>query len=127
MTNIKINTNRSFGLVFSVIFLLITIYVFINNGFLNLYLITISCLMAILGFLNSNLLTPLNKVWFRFGIFLGKIMNPIIMGVIFFFIVTPISVILRLMKKDILNLKYSNKKTYWIIKPESENRMKNQF
>lgn len=127
MTNIKINTNRSFGLVFSVIFLLITIYVFINNGFLNLYLITISCIMAILGFLNSNLLTPLNKVWFRFGIFLGKIMNPIIMGVIFFFIVTPISVILRLMKKDILNLKYSNKKTYWIIKPESENRMKNQF
>jgi large-conductance mechanosensitive channel len=127
MTNIKINTNRSFGLVFSVIFLLITIYVFINNGFLNLYLITISCLMAILGFLNSNLLTPLNKAWFRFGIFLGKIMNPIIMGVIFFFIVTPISVILRLMKKDILNLKYSNKKTYWIIKPESENRMKNQF
>jgi len=70
MTNIKINTNRSFGLVFSVIFLLITIYVFINNGFLNLYLITISCLMAILGFLNSNLLTPLNKVWFRFGFFL---------------------------------------------------------
>jgi large-conductance mechanosensitive channel len=127
MTNIKINTNRSFGLVFSVIFLLITIYVFINNGFLNLYLITISCLMAILGFLNSNLLTPLNKAWFRFGIFLGKIMNPIIMGVIFFFIVTPISVILRLMKKDILNLKYSNKKTYWIIKPESESRMKNQF
>ena len=127
MTNIKINTNRSFGLVFSVIFLLITIYVFINNGFLNLYLITISCLMAILGFLNSNLLTPLNKAWFRFGIFLGKIMNPIIMGVIFFFIVTPISVILRLMKKDILNLKYSNKKTYWIIKPESGSRMKNQF
>ena len=82
--SIKINTNRSFGLVFSVIFLLITIYVFINNGFLNFYLITISCLMAILGFLNSNLLTPLNKAWFRFGIFLGKIMNPIIMGVIFF-------------------------------------------
>jgi hypothetical protein len=72
-------------------------------------------------------LTPLNKLWFRFGLLLGKIVSPLIMGIIFFFVVTPTAFIMRIIGKDLLNLKFNNKKTYWIEKTGPKSKMKNQF
>jgi hypothetical protein len=72
-------------------------------------------------------LTPLNKIWFRFGVILGNFVSPIIMGIVFFVIVTPTSFIMRVLGKNLLNLKKGNKKTYWIEKSKIKSKMKNQF
>ena len=127
MDDVKISSNRSFGIVFFIVFLLIALYPLINKGELRLWSLIISSIFFILGILNSKILTPLNKLWFKFGIFLGKIVSPIIMGIIFFFVVTPIGVLMRIFGKDILNLKYNNNKSYWIEKTGPKSKMKNQF
>ena len=125
--DIKIGSNRSFGFVFFVVFLLISIYPFIKDGNIRLWSLIISIIFLILGILNSNLLSPLNKLWFKFGLFLGKIISPVIMGIIFFFVVTPIAISMRLFKKDLLNLKFKENKSYWIDKSGPKSKMKNQF
>ena len=125
--NIKISSNRSFGIVFFFVFLIIALYPIINSGELRLWSLLISIIFLILGLINSNILTPLNKIWFKFGLLLGKIISPIIMGIIFFCVVTPIGLFMRLLKKDILNLKFSNLNTYWIKKEGPKSKMKNQF
>ena len=85
MEDIKISSNRSFGIVFFVVFLLIAIYLFYKDGNLRFWLLAIATLFFVLGLLNSKILTPLNKIWFRFGLIIGKIVSPIVMGIIFFF------------------------------------------
>ncbi len=125
--DIKIGSNRSFGLVFFVVFLLISIYPILKDGNIRIWSLIISFIFLVLGLLNSNLLSPLNKLWFNFGLFLGKIISPIIMGIIFFLVVTPIAVIMRLLKKDLLNLKFKENNTYWIDKSGPKSKMKNQF
>ena len=125
--DIKIGSNRSFGLVFFVVFLLISIYPFLKDGDIRLWSLIISIIFLFLGLLNSNVLSPLNKLWFRFGLLLGKIISPIIMGIIFFLVVTPIAIIMRLFKKDLLNLKFKENNTYWIDKTGPKSKMKNQF
>ena len=127
MDDVKISSNRSFGIVFFIVFLLIALYPLINQGEFRLWSLIISFIFFILGILNSKILTPLNKLWFKFGIFLGKIVSPIIMGIIFFFVVTPIGVLMRFFGKDVLNLKYNNNKSYWIEKTGPKSKMKNQF
>ena len=127
MDEIKISSNRSFGVVFCIVFLIIALYPIINNGDLRIWSLIISLLFLILGLINSKILTPLNKIWFRFGLFLGKIISPLIMGIIFFLVVTPIGFIMRLLGKDLLNLKYNNFKSYWIEKDGLKSKMKNQF
>ena len=127
MSKIKIGSNRSFGIVFSAVFLLIALYPIINDENLRYWALLISIIFAILGLANSNLLSPLNRIWFKFGLFLGKIISPLVMGVIFFFVVTPIGLLMRLLGKDILNLKYNNDKSYWIEKNGPKSKMKNQF
>ena len=127
MADIKIGSNRSFGIVFFIVFLLISIYPLINNENVRIWSLVISLIFLVLGIINSNILSPLNKPWFKFGIFLGKIISPIIMGIIFFLVVTPIGLIMRLIGKDVLNLKYSNHKSYWIEKTGPKSKMKNQF
>ena len=124
---IKISSNKSFGLVFSVVFLIIAVYPFLKNGNLIIWSLIISIIFLILGLTNSKILTPLNKLWFKFGIFLGKIVSPLVMGVIFFFVVTPIGLIMRVLGKDLLNLKYNLNKSYWIEKSGPKSKMKNQF
>ena len=79
------------------------------------------------GIFNSKFLTPLNKIWMKFGLFLGNIISPIVMGIIFFLVITPISFLIKIMKKDLLNLKNNNKKSYWIEKTTPKSKMKNQF
>jgi len=127
MDDIKIGSNRSFGIVFFIVFLLIAIYPLINQGEIRVWSVLISLLFLILGIINSKILTPLNKAWFKFGIFLGKIISPIVMGIIFFLVVTPIAFLMRILKKDLLNLKYSKNSSYWIEKTDPKSTMKNQF
>ena len=125
--SIKISSNRSFGIVFFVVFLFIALYPITYNGDIRVWSLTISFIFIILGLLNSKILTPLNKLWFKFGIFLGKIVSPLIMGVIFFFVVTPVGLIMRMLGKDVLNLKKNKDKSYWINKSGPKSKMKNQF
>jgi len=127
MDEIKISSNRSFGIVFFIVFLIIAIYPIFKSEDVRLWSLVISIIFLILGLINSNFLAPLNKLWFKFGIFLGKIISPIIMGIIFFLVVTPIGFIMRLSGKDLLNLKYNKNKSYWIEKTGPKSKMKNQF
>ena len=127
MDDIKIGSNRSFGLVFSIVFLLIAIYPLINSEELRVWSLIIAIIFLVLGLINSKILTPLNKLWFKFGILLGRIVSPVIMGLIFFLVVTPIALIMRIIGKDLLNLKFNKEKSYWIEKTGPKSKMKNQF
>ena len=127
MDDIKISSNRSFGIVFFIVFILIAFYPLINQEEIRIWSVLISLLFLILGIINSKILTPLNKVWFKFGIFLGKIISPIVMGLIFFLVVTPIAFLMRMLKKDLLNLKFSKNNSYWVEKTDPKSTMKNQF
>ena len=127
MKKIKISSNRSFGIVFCALFLIVSLYPLINEEPIRYWSLIVSIIFLILGMLNSNILNPLNKAWFKFGLFLGKIVSPIIMGIVFFAVVTPIALILKIMGKDLLNLKKSKIKSYWIEKTGPKSKMKNQF
>ena len=125
--NIKISSNKSFGIVFFIFFLIIAIYPLINGGILNIWSLGISIVFLILGILNSKILTTLNKIWFKFGILLGKLVSPIVMAFVFFAVVTPISLIMKIFKKDLLNIKKNKNSSYWIDKSGPKSKMKNQF
>ncbi len=125
--DIKISSNRSFGFLFAFVFSLVAFWPILNQNEIRVWSLIIAIAFLILGFLNSKLLTPLNKIWFRFGIFLGNFISPIIMGIIFFFVVTPTGLIMKLFNRDLINLKKSNKKSYWIEKKDIKSSMKNQF
>ena len=127
MKDIKISTNKSFGLVFFVVFFLISVYPLLNAENIRFWSLIVAIIFLTLGLLNSKILTPLNKIWFKFGLLLGSIVSPIVMSIIFFFVVTPISSIMRILGKDILNLKWNNSKSYWIEKSGPKSKMKNQF
>ena len=127
MNEIKISSNRNFGIVFFIVFLVIATYPLINYGEIRQWSLILSLFFLILGLINSKILTPLNKLWFKFGIFLGIIISPLVMGIIFFFVVTPIGFIMRLLSKDVLNLKFNNENSYWIKKTGPTSKMKNQF
>ena len=113
MDEIKISSNRSFGIVFFIVFFLIGIYPILSDDQVRIWSLIISVVFLILGLLNSRILSPLNKIWFKFGILLGKIISPLVMGLIFFIVVTPIGILMRLFNKDLLNLKFNKNKTYW--------------
>ena len=127
MDEIKISSNRSFGIVFFIVFLLIALYPLLKGNDLRIWSLVISFIFLALGLINSKILTPLNRLWFKLGLLLGRFISPIIMGIIFFVVVTPIGIIMRLLKKDLLNLKYNKKETYWIDKSGPKSKMKNQF
>ena len=126
-SKIKISSNKSFGIVFFTVFLIIAIWPLLNGYGIRYWSLIISIVFLILGILNSKILTPLNKIWFTIGILLGNVISPIIMSIIFFFVVTPISFVMKVLGKDILNLKRNNNNTYWIDKSGPKSKMKNQF
>ena len=127
-SNIKISSNRNFGLVFFIVFLIVTIWPITYDEPVRIWSAIISLVFLILGLMNSILLTPLNKLWFKFGIILGAIVSPVVMGVVFFLVVTPIGLIMKIMGKDLLNKKYDKKKrTYWIKRDKLIGTMKRQF
>jgi len=126
-TKIKLPTNRNFGMVFSIVFLIISLWPLLSQNEIRIWSLTISGIFFILGIFNSKLLLPLNKIWFKFGMFLGNFIAPIVMGIVFFLVVTPTGLIMRLLGKDLLNLKNKNKNSYWIEKDNSNSNLKNQF
>ena len=126
-TEIKIGSNKSFGIVFFIVFLLIAIYPLTNNGELRIWSLIIAIIFLVSGLINSKVLSPFNKLWFKFGLLLGKIVSPLIMGIIFFLVVTPTALIMRIIGKDLLDLKFNKKNSYWIEKKGPKSKMKNQF
>jgi len=124
----KMNSNRTFGLVFSFVFLLFAFWSF-RGDFEHIKKIPlfISIFFLILGSVNSKLLTPLNFAWIKFGEMLGKVIAPIVMGIVYFIVLTPMSFILRIFKKDLLKIKFSKNNTYWIKRKKKSTSMKKQF
>ena len=125
--NIKLPSNRNFGIVFFVVFLIIALWPVLKQNEIRIWSLIISFIFFVLGLINSKLLTPLNKLWFKFGILLGNIISPIVMGIVFFLVVTPTGLIMKLFRKDPMNLKKNKSDTYWIKKEKNLSRMKNQF
>ena len=124
---LKASSNKSFGIVFFIFFLIVSIFPLFKEGDIRIWSFIIAIIFLVLGLMNSKILTPLNKIWFKFGILLGSFVSPIVMGIVFFVIVTPTSLIMRVSGKNLLNLKKDNKKTYWIERSKIESKMKNQF
>ena len=124
---IKISSNKSFGIVFAIVFFLIALWPIIKSDDIRIWSLIVSIIFLILGIMNSSILTPLNKIWFRFGIFLGNFRAPVVMGIIFFFVVTPIGLIMRLLGRDLIKLKKNNENSYWIEKKDTESSMRKQF
>ena len=127
-SKIKISFNRSFGLVFFVVFLIVALWPLKSGEDIRIWSLALSIIFFSLGILNSKLLTPLNKLWFKFGILLGSIVSPIVMGIVFFLVVTPTSIIMRLLGKDLLKKnKIKSASTYWIKRDKQHTSMKKQF
>tara|TARA_B100001057_G_scaffold111706_1_gene109828 strand:+ start:519 stop:899 length:381 start_codon:yes stop_codon:yes gene_type:complete len=124
----KQSSVRSFGILFFIVFLIVGLWPIINDGEIRFWSILLSFTFLILGIINSKILIPLNKYWIKLGEILGKIIAPLVMLVIYFAIVTPIALLLKIFRKDILNLKLDDKTdTYWIKKKQDLGPMKNQF
>jgi len=127
-SNIKISSNRNFGLVFFFIFLVVSIWPLTHNESPRIWSAIISLAFLILVLTRSILLTPLNRLWTKFGIILGYIIAPIVMGVVFFLVVTPIGLVMKIIGKDLLSIKYDKKKeTYWVKRDKPTSTMKQQF
>lgn len=127
LKNIKISSNKSFGIVFFIFFLLVSIFPLFNDENIRIWALVVAIIFLILGLLNSSVLSSFNKIWFKFGILLGKLISPIVMGLVFFIMVTPTSFIMKIFGKNLLNLKKNNKKSYWIEKSSIKSKMNNQF
>ena len=125
--NLKLPSNRNFGIVFFIVFLIIALWPILKQNEIRIWSLILSFIFFVLGLINSKLLTPLNKLWFKFGILLGNIISPIVMGIVFFLVVTPTGLIMKLFRKDPMNLKKNKSDTYWIKKEKNLSRMKNQF
>ena len=123
----KISSNRSFGILFSIVFAVIAFWPLLSMGEIRVWSVIVSSIFLFLGFINSKLLYPLNFIWVKFGEFIGKIVAPLVMALIFFIILTPIGLFLRLIGKDLLNIKLNNNKTYWIKRDKKPGSMKRQF
>ncbi len=127
MHELKIGSNRSFGITFFIVFLIIALWPILNSENIRVWSLIISIIFFLLGIFNSKLLTPLNKLWMKFGLLLGKVVSPVVMAVIYFGVVTPTGLIMRILGKDILKLKKNNYNSYWEKKDNSNNNMNNQF
>ena len=122
------SSNKSFGLLFFVVFLILALWPLKNGSNINLYFIITSTIFLILGLINSKLLSPLNKSWIKLGEILGMIIAPIVMALVYFVILTPVSFIVRIFGKDLLGLKFlKEKETYWIKRKKNIGSMKKQF
>ena len=119
--------NRGFGLLFFLVFILIGFWPLKSGQNLTIYFVIISLPFLILGILNSKVLTPFNKAWIKFGELLGRFIAPAVMALVYFFILTPISLIVRIVGKDLLQIKFSKEKSYWIKRKKDLGSMNKQF
>lgn len=129
MNNIKIPTNKNFGITFFFVFLILSLIFFFKNILISFFFLLISFIFLILGIKNSKILNPFNILWFKFGLILGKIVSPIIIGIIYFLVITPIGFLMKyIFLKNLLNIKKNTKiNTYWKTRSEKTYRMKDQF
>ena len=126
--SVKISSNRSFGFLFFVVFFVISFWPLKSQGDLRLWAFILALIFFVLGILNSKFLTPLNKLWMKFGLFLGSIIAPLVMGVVYFMVVTPVGLIMRSLGKDLLRMKKNKSaSTYWIAREKQNDTMKRQF
>tara|TARA_Y100001970_G_scaffold144712_1_gene177750 strand:- start:2381 stop:2767 length:387 start_codon:yes stop_codon:yes gene_type:complete len=124
----NLSSNKSFGILFFVVFILIALYPIIKDGNIRIWSIILAFIFLILGLLDSKLLTPLNKAWIKLGIILGNFISPIVLGIIFFFVVFPTGILIRLFKKNYIGIKYDKSlSSYWIKKNKQQSTMRNQF
>jgi len=122
------SSNRSFGLLFFILFLILGVWPLKDSGNLNYYLIIVSGVFLVLGLINSKLLSPLNKTWVKLGEILGMIIAPIVMAIVYFFFITTISLIVRIFGKDLLGIKFNEKLvSYWIKRDKKIGSMRKQF
>ena len=124
--NIKPKDNITFGILFFIVFLIIGLYPLKNGLNIRLWSLGLSFVFLMITFIRPNLFTPLNKLWIQFGILLGKVISPIVMGLVFFFVVTPIGILVRLFKKDVMGLK-KKETSYWINREDKVQSMRKQF
>ena len=123
----KISSNKSFGILFCVVFAIVALWPIMKGGSLRIWPIPISLIFLTLGLFKSKLLNPLNIVWVKFGELLGRIIAPLVMAIIYFIIVTPIGLFMRLIGKDLLNIKFTKNSSYWIKRKKNISSMKRQF
>jgi predicted membrane metal-binding protein len=126
---LRAGSDRSFGLVFAAVFLAIALWPLINGDGVRWWSATVSAAFAIIAIVLPAILGPLNRLWFRFGLILGRLVSPVVMAIIFFVTVTPTALIFKLMKKDPLALrKLPDAASYWVNRDDSaDSSMKNQF
>ena len=128
MDNIKSGSIKSFGIVFFFVFIIIALYPLLSNHEIRFWSLIIGFILLFLGLVNSPILKPLNLIWFKFGLFLGKLIAPIIMGIVYFIVVFPTFLLLKLFKRNYLNIKYErNKSSYWINVKNKQTTMRDQF
>ena len=128
MNNIKASSVRSFGIVFFLVFITIALYPLLNNHEIRIWSLIVGFIFLFLGMVSSPILKPLNLIWFKFGLFLGKFISPIVMGIVYFLVVFPTFLLLKLFKRNYLNIKYErNKNSYWISIKNKNTSMKDQF
>ena len=126
LINIKRKDNITFGILFFILFLIIGLYPLKSEGLIRIWSVVLSLVFLIITIIRPNLFTFINKLWIQFGILLGKIMSPVVMGLVFFFVVTPIGILVRIFKKDVMGLK-RGANTYWINREDKVQSMKKQF
>lgn len=124
--NIKRKNNITFGILFFIFFLIVGLYPLISNEPIRIWSAAVSLVFLIITIIKPNLFTSLNKLWIKFGILLGKIISPIVMGLVFFFVVTPIGIFIKVLKKDVMGLK-RGAFSYWITREDKIQSMKKQF
>jgi hypothetical protein len=128
----KINSSKSlrdnivFGSLFFIFFLIIGLYPLKSGGVIRVWSVVFSLVFLIITIIRPNLFTFLNRLWIQFGILLGKIISPIVMGFVFFFVVTPTGIFVRILKKDVMGLKRGTS-SYWINREDKVQSMKKQF
>ena len=128
MNNIKAGSVKSFGIVFFFVFLIVAVYPIFNNHEIRIWSLIIALIFLFLGIANSPLLKPLNFIWFKFGLYLGKFIAPMVMGIVYFIVVFPTFIMLKLFKRNYLNIKYEkNKNSYWIKVGSKNSTMRDQF
>jgi hypothetical protein len=126
LISIKRKDNITFGILFFILFLIIGLYPLKSEGLIRIWSVVLSLVFLIITIIRPNLFTFLNKLWIQFGILLGKIISPVVMGLVFFFVVTPIGILVRIFKKDVMGLK-RGANTYWINREDKLQSMKKQF
>ncbi len=123
----SINSNKSFGILFFVVFFLYGIWPILSSNEIRIWSLSMGIIFLILGLLNSKLLTPFHNLWLQLGTLLGRIVSPIIMFLVYFVFITPLAVIIRLFGKDLLRTKFNKSPSYWIKRGKNIGTMKKQF